>query len=147
MADGKQDLLAHYRRMQDQVEAAIEGLTDEEMSEPSLDGWSVKDHLLHLALWHELRAQEVTRISAGQESAWKMTEEQDADLNALGVALRSSLSAAQARWELEEARRKLLEAIAAATPRGLDASLYGEAGLVSSHEGQHAEWIRRWRDR
>jgi uncharacterized damage-inducible protein DinB len=147
MADGRQDLLAHYRRMQDQVEAAIEGLTDEEMSEPSLDGWSVKDHLLHLALWHELRAQEVTRISAGQESAWKMTEEQDADLNALGLALRGSLPAAQARWELEEARRKLLEAIAAATPRGLDPSLYGEAGLVSTHEAEHAEWIRSWRDR
>ena len=30
-------------------------------------------------------------------------------------------------------------------PKGLDASLYGEAGLISSHEAQHAGWIRRWR--
>ena len=41
--------------------------------------------------------------------------------------------------------RSQLEAIGAATERGLDPSLYGEAGLRSGHEAQHAGWIRRWR--
>jgi hypothetical protein len=46
---------------------------------------------------------------------------------------------------LATTRQRLLEAIAAATPRGLDGSLYGEAGLHSGHEVVHASWIRRWR--
>ena len=32
-----------------------------------------------------------------------------------------------------------------APTRGLDGSLYGEAGLRSDHEAQHTAWIRRWR--
>jgi hypothetical protein len=55
------------------------------------------------------------------------------------------MSPAQAQWELEHSRATLLAAISGATERGLDASLYGEAGLVSSHEAEHAGWIRRWR--
>lgn len=56
------------------------------------------------------------------------------------------MSAAQARWELESTSGRLLDAIAHAGERALDASLYGEAGLKTSHKSQHAEWIRRWRD-
>jgi len=58
---------------------------------------------------------------------------------------RRGLSAAQARWELEHSREALLNAIAKATDRGLDPSLYGEAALRSTHELQHTEWIERWR--
>src|SRR5687767_12754003 len=103
------------------------------MAEPSLDGWSVKDHLAHLALWDDIRASEVERISAGHESAWRMTGDQDEAYNAMSHALRAGLSLAQARWELTTSRQRLLDAIAAASPRGLDGSLYGEAGLRSGH--------------
>jgi hypothetical protein len=115
------------------------------MSEPSLDGWSVKDHLAHLALWDDIRAGEVTRISAGHDSAWRMTGGQDEAYNALAHDLRLSLSVEQARWELATSRQRLLDAIAQATERGLDPSLYGEAGLRSGHEAEHTGWIRRWR--
>lgn len=146
MDEDKDALLEHYRRMRDDLLAAIRGLSDDLMTEPSLDGWSVKDHLAHLALWDDIRADEVARISAGHDSAWRMTDEQDAAYNALGYTLRLPLSLEQVRWELATSRRRLLEAIASATPRGLDASRYGEAGLHSTHETQHAGWIRRWRE-
>lgn len=145
MAEDRDDLLRHYRDSRVRLLEAIDGLTDEQMSEPSLDGWAVKDHLAHLALWDDIRAAEVERISAGHESAWKMTEKQDDDHNATGYELRRDMSAAQARWELESSRRRLLEAITAATPEGLDASRYGAAGLTSDHENQHVGWISRWR--
>ena len=145
MAENREDLLRHYRESRARMLKAIEGLTDEQMSEPSLDGWAVKDHLAHLALWDELRAAEVERISAGHASAWKMTEAQDDEFNATGYELRRNVSAAQARWELETSRRKLLDAITAATPAALETSRYGAAGLRSDHENQHAEWIERWR--
>ncbi|MBM3945522.1 MAG: hypothetical protein FJ317_08575 [SAR202 cluster bacterium] len=145
MVEAREDLLRHYRTMRDAMLAAIEGLSDEQMSEPSIDGWSVNDHLAHIALWDDIRADEVVRISAGQATAWPMTGEQDAQFNALAYDLRRKFTAAQARWEWERSRARLLDAIRAATPRGLDASLYGEAPIRSSHETQHADWIQRWR--
>jgi uncharacterized damage-inducible protein DinB len=132
--------------MRSELLSAIEGLSDDLMSEPSLDGWSVKDHLAHLALWDDIRAREVARISAGHDSAWRMSGEQDAAYNALGHVLRRALSLDQVRWELATSRQRLVDAISSATQRGLDGSRYGEAGLRSTHEAAHMEWIRRWRD-
>ena len=145
MAMDKDALLQHYRHMREDLRSAIDGLSDEQMAEPSLDGWSVKDHLAHLALWDDIRADEVVRISAGHDSAWRMTGEQDEAYNALGYGLRIALAAEQAKWELATSRQRLLDAISSATERGLDASLYGEAGLRSSHEAVHARWVKRWR--
>ena len=75
-----------------------------------------------------------------------MTPEQEEAYNAVGYVLRRALSLDQVRWELATSRQRLLDAIASATPRGLDASLYGEAGLRSAHEAAHTGWIKRWRE-
>jgi uncharacterized damage-inducible protein DinB len=145
MAEERNELLQHYRQMREALLSAINGLSDDLMVERTLDGWSVKDHLAHLALWDDVRGSEVTRISAGHDSAWRMTGEQDAAYSALGHALRVDLTLDQARWEFEASRQRLLDAITSATERALDASLYGEAGLRSTHEAQHTGWIARWR--
>lgn len=146
MAEDRDELLTHFKRTREELLAAIDGLTDVQMAERSLDGWSVADHLLHIATWDEIRASEVERISAGYESAWRLSEEQDEAYNALVYPARQGLSVAQAKWELETTRARLLAAIAGATERGLDGSLYGEAALRSTHEVEHAGWIRRWRE-
>jgi hypothetical protein len=65
--------------------------------------------------------------------------------NTIAHDLRLGLSLDQVRWELEISRQRLLDAIASATERGLDPSLYGEAALHSTHEAQHTGWIKRWR--
>lgn len=135
MAEDRDALLQHYRQMREELLSAIDGLSDELMTEPSLDGWSVKDHLAHLAFWDDIRATEVVRISVGHSSAWRMT--------ALAHDLRLALSLDQARWEMATSRQRLIDAISSATARGLDAPLYGEAGLRSTHEAQHTGWIKR----
>jgi uncharacterized damage-inducible protein DinB len=145
MAEDRDDLLRHYHQMREELLAVIEDLTDDQLSERTLDGWSVKDHLLHLSLWDEIRASEVSRISAGQESAWRMNGEQDGTFSALGHELRLDLSAQQAKWELASSRQRLMDAISLARKLGLEPSRYGEAGLRSTHEAQHTEWIKRWR--
>ena len=146
MAEDRDALLEHYRQMREGLLSAIDGLSDELMTEPSLDGWSVKDHLAHLALWDDIRASEVGRISASYASAWPhWTGEQNEAHNALIHSLRLALSLDQVRWELATSRHRVLDAIASATPWGLDGSLYGEAGLRSTHEAQHSGWIKRWR--
>jgi uncharacterized damage-inducible protein DinB len=132
--------------MRENLLAAIAGLSDVQLSEPTLDGWSVKDHLVHIAHWDEIRAGEVARISAGFAPAWKHIDSADTDAsNAFIRVQRTSFSVAQARWELETSRRRLVDALTTATPRGLDPSLYAEAGLRSTHEAEHTGWIRRWR--
>jgi hypothetical protein len=138
-------LLRHYRESREALLATLHGLTDAQMTDPSIDGWSVKDHLAHVALWDDLRASEVTRISAGHESAWRLDDEQAAAYNAVGHALRRDLSLDQVRWEFQTSRARLVDAIAAASPRGLDASRYGETALRSTHEAEHTGWIKRWR--
>ena len=147
MAEDKEQLLAKFRETRADFLGAIAGVSDEKMVELSLDGWSVANHMMHIAVWDELRAAEVERISAGHASAWKMSREYDDVYNDMTYALRKDFSLAQVTWEFETTRRKLLEAIAAATEVGLDASRYGEPGLVSQHEVEHAGWIRAWREK
>ena len=105
MAVDRDALLQHYRQMREELLSAIDGLSDELMTEPSLDGWSVKDHMAHVALWDDLRASEVVRISAGQDSAWRMTGAQDEAYNALAHDLRLALTPKQAKWELATSRQ------------------------------------------
>ncbi|MCK9518639.1 MAG: DinB family protein [Dehalococcoidia bacterium] len=147
MVQNRTELLQHYAASRRELLGAIAGLSDAQLMERSLDGWSVKDHLAHLAAWDEIRAAEVRRISAGHDSAWRMTEEQGDAYNALAYDLRRELPLEQARWELEASRAQLLDAVSSATERGLDEALYGEAGLRSVHEEEHTGWIREWRAR
>ncbi len=145
MAEDREALLQHYRRMREDLLAAINGLSEAQMTERTLDGWSVKDHLLHLAFWDDLRAGEVERISAGHASVWRITGAQDETINAVVHEARLGISVEQAQWELGRSRQRFMDALSAATERGLDGALYGEAGLRSTHEAQHTGWIRRWR--
>ena len=143
MAEDRDALLRHYGDMRAALLAAIDGLSAEQLAEPSLDGWSVNDHLAHLAFWDEIRAAEVARISAGYASAWP--PEAHAIYGSIGRELRKHFTGEQARWELDRTHRALLDAIGSVTGVGLDASRYGEAGLLSRHEAQHTAWIMRWR--
>jgi hypothetical protein len=147
MTETRDSLLQHYEQVRGELLDSMRGLSDPQMIETTLDGWSVKDNLAHLAFWDNLRADEVARISAGFESALKMTEQQDADTSRMAYELRRGLSLAQVRWEMHHSRERVLGAIAAAPARALDAGLYGEASLRSSHDALHADYVRNWRRR
>jgi len=145
MSEDRDALLAHFRAMRQDFLDAIHGLTDDQLTERSHNGWSVKDHMAHITFWDEVRASEVDRISAGLESAWRLTSAQDEVLNEMVTQARWDHSLDQVRREFTESKVRFLEALDRATPEGLDASRYGEAGLVSHHEAEHAGWIREWR--
>jgi Mycothiol maleylpyruvate isomerase N-terminal domain len=147
LQDKRDELLEHYRQSIEELKAAIEDLSEAQMVEPSIDGWSVKDNLAHVAFWHNLRAEEIGRISAGHATTWRISGEEDERLNAIVHNARRDLPLDQALWELENTRQRLLHALAYATDRGLDPSLYGEAGLRSNHELEHARYIREWREK
>ncbi len=146
MSDEREIVLERFRSMRLELTQVIDGLKPPHLTEHTLDGWSIKDHLYHIASWDYVRALEVIRISAGHTLAWRMNGEQDEAFNMLVYDLHKDLGLEQAFWELTTSRECLLKAIEGATQRGLDPTLYGEAGLLSSHEAQHTGWIRRWRE-
>ncbi len=143
--EDRDELLAHYEAMRADLVAAIAGLDAQAMTAPVIDGWSVVDHLAHLAFWDELRASDVERISAGFETAWRMAPGQDDILSGVVHECRRPLSPEQALWELDRSRARLVAALRGATGPALEPDRYGEAGLRSVHEAQHAAWIRAWR--
>lgn len=71
-----------------------------------------------------------------------MSHEDNEAFNRMSTRARAGLSLAQIRWELETSRQRLLQAIASASPRAFDTSLYGEAGLTSGHEAEHTASIQ-----
>jgi len=145
MTTDRDVLLAAHRAMRSEFLAAVDGLTEAQLTERSHNGWSVKDHMAHITFWDEVRASEVERISAGLDSAWRLTPEEDETLNAMVTRARWDHSLEQVQREFTESKQRFLDALSRATPEGLDASRYGEAGLVSRHEAEHAGWIREWR--
>jgi hypothetical protein len=145
MAEDRADLLRHYGNKRAELLAVIDGLDDAALMERTIDGWSVKDHLLHIAYWDGLRAEDMRRISAGHETAWKL-EGRDDEVNAVVYDMRRDLSLEQARWEVAVTHEAVLSAIREMSERGLDGSLYGEMGLRGGHEAAHTAWIARWRE-
>ena len=144
MPSGQDRLVEHFRAMRAELLAAIDGLSDAQLSEKTLDGWSVKDHLVHIALYDELRVAEVRRISAGWQTAWHMPGK-DHIYSDLGYDLRANFSPAQVLWEIANTHEQLLAAIAEGSDLILHPERFSEAAMPSTHEAQHTGWIRRWR--
>lgn len=140
------DIQAHYKRMRSDLLTTLDGLSEAQMTERTIHGWSAKDHLTHLALWEELRASEINRISAGFASGCAYTEEQVESLNQINHDLFRDCSVEQARWELERAHRLVLDALEAATPRGLEPEHYTDVGLISDHVEEHIAQLKAWRE-
>ncbi|MDO8616902.1 MAG: maleylpyruvate isomerase N-terminal domain-containing protein [Dehalococcoidia bacterium] len=131
------------------VRRAVEGLTEEQMSQLAIDGWSVKDHLVHLTVWHEMRFHEVSRIARGGQAAYRpLADEQVDAFNSLTVALRRHLAVSQVLEDLDFARSLVAEAIAGCPEDALDENKYGEVSLTGvQHDFGHAETIKNWRQK
>ena len=143
----RDELQQHYLGTRAELLNSLEGLSPEQLQEPTLDaGWSVKDLLAHIAQWDELRLLEMGRVAAGYQPAYRgMTAEQVEASNALSVELRRVLPMQQVMWELASARQRLLDFAAQADERTLDNANYGNAPPRTSHDLLHADQIRRWR--
>lgn len=146
--ESKDELRAHYLGTRIVLMVAFEGLSQAQMKDTSMDGWSVCDHLVHITVWDEFRRLEIERIGEGGAPAWPITMGEHVEpFNQLTVALRRGLTVEQVLRDLASSRQHLLETIAAAPDLALDATRYGESSLKSSHEVEHAGWIRDWRQK
>lgn len=142
-------LLAEMESARARVIKAIAGLSEEEMSRPAIDGWSVKDQLNHLTLCDELRFFEISRISRGGGPAFAgMNDEQLDYFNGMIAAVRRDLPLAQIRADLEFAHAMVVEAVSSALEEALNPALYGDGYQVNGsvwHDVEHAKAIEAWR--
>jgi hypothetical protein len=138
-----------WEAARERIAAAVGGLTDEQASIPGIDGWSVKDHLNHMCLWHEFRANEIMRVSRGGVSAMPaVNDEQVEAINRTFADLRRHLPLQQVVADLEFARGFVLQAIQSCPEAALDQSLYPEVSVNGGgHDIEHAETIEAWRKR
>lgn len=128
------------------VDAAVAGLTEEQASNPGIDGWSVKDHLTHLAVWHEMRFFEIGRVGRGGRSITPNFADVDA-FNETFARTRRDLPLAQVIADLAFSREMVQRAVAECPEERLDSKHYLEASPDGgvAHETEHAEVIAAWR--
>jgi hypothetical protein len=145
----RDQLLLEIDTARTRVTEAIAGLSDEQITQLDLDGWSVKDHLTHLTLWHEMRFFEVSRIARGGHAGFPETDEAGIEtINQQFVANRRSLPAGQVLADLDFAREMVRQVVAAAPEDRLDLRLYEELGPTGAgHDTEHAEIMESWRKR
>ncbi len=144
-----QQLLQWLEQSRTNLESAIEGLTEEQMSRPVDESWSVKDHLTHVTVWDEMRFFEIGRIARGGEPSMLAKEEAElAWLNDGFAAERRRLPISQVLADMQFAHEMVKQAVAAAPEDRLDENLFGEVTAIGAvHEVDHAETIRNWRKR
>ncbi len=144
----RDDITAEYARAAAAISNAISGLSEGQSSRQEIDGWSVKDHITHLTLWHEMRFFEISRYARGAQAAFPGGNEEAVEtINQTFTRLRRHLSFEQALCDLDFARAMVLQAIVAVPEARLDPELYEEMSPVggAQHELAHAEMIKNWR--
>lgn len=139
----RQQHLAEFAAAHDRVRAAISGLSDAAASAIGPDGWSIKDHLTHLTLWHEMRFFEINRIGRGGKPSIPLTtEEQVTPLNESVAAYRRGFSLEQVVADLEFAWSMVEQAVSTCSDERLDHGFSGEIGpLGTGHDASHAAMI------
>jgi DinB family protein len=148
-ATARDQALLEMDTARERVNQAIAGLSEEQMSQQDLDGWSVKDHLTHLTLWHELRFFEISRIARGGRAGFPETDEAAVEhINQQFAANRRSLPLAQVLADLDFARDMIREALSNSPEDRLDLRFYEELGPNGAgHDTSHADMIIAWRER
>src|SRR3990170_1236887 len=149
VGSSRDQLLLGMKAARDRVMAAIAGLREEQMSRAGIDGWSAKDHLIHLTACDEFRFYEIGRVSRGARPAFTGTDIEHDTLNEVMVALRRHLAVDEVMADLESARSLVLEAIAGAPEHALSPEAYGDFPVDGSvaHDLEHAAAITAWRQR
>jgi uncharacterized protein (TIGR03083 family) len=156
----KAELVERIDRSRSALEETLRPLSEEQLLTPGPSGWSIKDHLAHLAVWEfgvaEL-LQHRSRFAAMQvEGAVSQGKTED-EVNDVIYQRHADLSLAQVRKQFDEAHRLLLQALnplsdadlyrpyASFVPGGdrrQDPVIYWIKGNTFEHFDEHQGYIR-----
>jgi hypothetical protein len=152
----KQELISAIEAEHAMLEAMIDELSTDQMTEPNAVGdWSVKDTLAHLAMWTSRNVTVVYQAEQGQKPAEidAMLDDYDA-LNAADYALQKERPLERILADLRGTHRQLLRRLGAWNEVDLfDAARYswlrgqslGDFLLDAvGHVAQHRKLIEQW---
>lgn len=149
------ELMARIEQGWSELQGAITGRSEAELTAPGPEGWSVKEHLAHVTFWERLLLESYLGGRPVPEVA-EMDEAALRDMNAMN-ALTAERSRAQSLQEVMADSRALHEALAAKLrsqpfeawmrPRHADDPderplMLWIAGNTYGHYAEHTEWIR-----
>ncbi len=148
-------ILARIHVARARLEAAIAGADEQALNAPGPDGWSVKDHLAHLAAWQRfilarLQGRPAHEVVGMDPAAFEAADEEG--INAALQARSHRQPLAGVRAEFQQTHQALLEAIEQ-MPDAQLAAPYAPAAEASwaeaiagnsfGHDEQHLPWIER----
>jgi len=146
----KSDAIAALEAARRETLDAIDGIPEEKLAAPVFGTWSIKDVICHLASWEQLAGADLQRVSRGHIPQLATFRGEDVDdWNACLMRSRNLFPLPQVMFELEDARRQLIDALNALpdnlfTPGQMVRMLTD--GLIHGEQSHIAD-IRAWRQK
>lgn len=146
------DLLSELHEERDRFAAAVASVDLELVTVPGvLDGWSVRDLVVHVAFWSEHGAEAVALAASGRGAEFLYHGGETDAINARLLDEARSIAPAAAAEQEERAFASLASALAGLDPALLDLRL-GNGDTVEEvvrydgpdHYREHAEHLRAW---
>ncbi len=161
----KQEALAVMAKEREALEKTFQGLSDPQLTTPGAEGWSIKDHLMHIAVWEQgivalLNKQSRYGAMGLSREEWRMEyPDFDKKTNALIHERTKSRSLAEVRAAFRDSHQQMLDVLARLTEDDLlkPYSHYAPeeapsddkrpvfawiAGNTFGHYAEHREWIQ-----
>jgi uncharacterized protein (TIGR03083 family) len=115
----KSELMALIQRERAALEEAMKDLSEEEMTRPGPEGWSVKDHLAHIVTWeqilliHYMKGRSFAEATAMDEATAKAMEGMNAEegLNDFFFNRDKGRPLAEVLADFRESHRRVLAAL------------------------------------
>lgn len=152
----KEQTLAGLAKSRQALHQAIEGLSEQEMTQAQVEGvWTIKDLIGHITSWDAAVLQPLRRYADGRPFETAVLEDyltwndeqaalkQDVPLDAIleeATAVREALVATANQLSAEQWEQELT------FPWGSTGTLSKGLGGLAWHEKEHVETIQRWRD-
>jgi len=155
----KEELVEGLEREWEALQAAIHGLTEEQMTRPPVSGpWTVKDLLAHIAVWTSRLVTDLYKIDRGVTPDVGLTQAQVDKLNAQFYVEQKDRPLERVLEDLHNVHLALLNRLEAMPEKSLidpkkHRSLKGQplTRWVTEdsleHYREHADEIRLWRQR
>jgi hypothetical protein len=141
---GRTELLDRIERSWVAFQATVNGLDDGQLGTTGPDGWTVKDHLVHVERWEAYMLAELEGRSGRPELEVPETEEgpETDDINERLRASHAGLPAAEARTRLEDTHARMVALLGTLDEADLRRHLPRIAGNTHEHFDEHDGWIR-----
>jgi hypothetical protein len=138
------DLIDRVQRSWDELNATVGELDDRLLGVPGPDGWSVKDHLVHLERWEAYMLAELEGRD-GRPELGLAEGEKSPGTDAINDAIQrrhADTPVAEVRRQMNDTHARMAERLRTLDAAELERQLEHIAGDTHDHFDEHAGWIR-----